>query len=184
MSATVRRANLLAALNAHLNRAFDSLAELIKAERPEFNRYWNPKQSVVDFLYAARGVVSVAETIANKYLQPGEFKTWREAWEARLTAVKRDLWMNLMHEREAQQHSDGGTLEAILIPVTDRHTADAFERPGVISLKLYECVIRREKEGVRFKAYPSRKASEVCSDYLALCTRFVSDFVRQHAQFR
>jgi hypothetical protein len=74
MSATVRPQKLREALNAKLAAAVQCVFELQQAELPEFNRYQEPQQSIVDFLHAAHGVYPVVTTFAESHTQRADFE--------------------------------------------------------------------------------------------------------------
>lgn len=178
MATVSSRQALREAVNEKLGAATWRIFELQQAELPEQNKYQNPKQSVVDFLHAAHGVVPVIKTFAVERLQhEKDFEDWRSRWEATLTDGERGLWLRMLDERVAQEHGEGAGLEGISIPITygggyqdfTNYAALGIERPPGPS-----------KGGVQFRAYTGRPASDVCRQYLELVQRFWRDFQADH----
>lgn len=166
------------AVNEKLSAAQQYVFELQQAELPEFNRYQNPKQSLVNFLHAAHGVVPVIKTFADARLQhPKDFEDWRSRWEATLTDDERRLWLRLLDERVAQEHGEGAGLKGIWIPITRGQMPQDFTNYALLGIPRPP---PPSKGGVEFRAYTGRAASDVCRQYLELCQRFWCDFEPAH----
>lgn len=158
---------LRASVNENLGKARQSIQKLQEAELPEFNRHQPPKQSIVDFLEAAYGIVPVIETFAGQRGQRRDFDDWRTSWEAQqLNDEERALWLQMLDEQVTQEQGQRHGLIPVLIPITRGQMSVGCTDHSVPSEP------RQFKDGVRFLAYPTRQASDVCLQYLELCERF------------
>jgi hypothetical protein len=139
----------------------------------------------VGFVRAAHGVIPVAETFSDDNpVLPGQFKAWLARWKssAQLTPSELQLWDHMYDARRFQEHGEGAGFIPYQIEITrwdqpKRHCNAELLNPSASS----NIDLRSWKGGVRFDVYPQRPVSEVCAEYLALCQRFVADFLRDHA---
>jgi hypothetical protein len=157
--------------------ALSKLHGLRKAEQPQFTPNLDPWALVAEFLSSARGVYPTAKTYCDGLQPPapGRFTRWRDTWEGQLSRADLDLWRRMEDERHRHEHGDGAALITVDIPVPMEFT---HPNPIVLGLSAAEANPPSYKNGVRFKGYPERPASEVCEQYLALCRRFVEDLLR------
>jgi hypothetical protein len=166
------------AVNARLDAAMLSLHELQQAEQPECNRYTEPQKYVIDFLYAARGVLSVVRTFGEDKLQAAPFRRWLEAWEHTLKPEQLGLWRAVGTEPQSQEHGEEELLISTWIPITRGLVPEDFTDYAALGIPRPP---GPTKSAVRFRAYPDEPASELCAEYWKLLQKFVSDFLRQHA---
>jgi hypothetical protein len=172
--AKVDPARLADALHRKLAEATQQLADIQKADRPEFTNV-DPGGAVNHFIASARGVCPVAETFGKQELPAGAFVSWRANWERQLSPDHLTLWNHMRVQREAREHGDGPALVFVEIPLPP---SDYQPNAAIFGLRSRS---RTYKGGVRFESYPDRSASDVCRDYLELCSKFVQDFLRDHA---
>jgi hypothetical protein len=189
VAATVRLKKLRETLNTKLGKADMLLWELREADKPRFptqTRLWDPNVIVMDFLLAARGVYPVMETFAKPRLTPAGFKAWVKEWEKKRLSpgAERKLWRRMRIERVEQEHGEGVKLKQILIPITEGEVPGVTANVVVLGLKRADMGSGMSKGGVRFTAYPDTSVSVVCAQYLALCRRFVADFLQEHGKRR
>lgn len=181
--AKVRPEKLREALSAKQSDAVFKLHELREADKPEINRHWEPQSSAVSFVHAAHGVVPVAETFGDgNPILPGGFNAWHTRWKSTLSPPELELWKHMYDARRFQEHGEGAGFIPHQIEITQ---GDQIQRHHNVVLLGLAATSRTEnrswKGGVRFEAYPNRPVSEVCAEYLALCQRFVADFLRDLA---
>lgn len=161
-------------LRQKIYEASMQIVEISKAEGTESINV-DARAAVHNFLSAARGVHSVAEDFAIGTRARRAFDSWRDDWENKLSPDDRKLWDQMHAERTAREHGTGAALigHSVLLP------SDAYQ--GSSFLFGLHAPDRRSKPGVRFEAYAEKRASEVCRSYLELCSRFVDDYLRDHA---
>jgi hypothetical protein len=176
MSSTVRPDNLRAALDARLAAAMSQAIELREAELPRVTPHLNLREIVVTFLQYARGVHGIVEAFGKAQVGDLQLAAWSAQWTQALSNEDRILWRQLSDEPGMPAPPPGAALVDLEISVapdpsiTGEHPA--LGTRGDVRKKL-----------VRFAAYPSRSASDVCGDYLRLAKRLAHDFVRDHARF-
>jgi hypothetical protein len=182
MRAIVRPEKLKESLDAKMSEAVLKLHEIAQADKPELNRYNEPRSYAVAFVHAAYGVVPVAETFAEgSALTAAGFKKWRGDWQAKLTPLELRLWEEMYDARRFQEHGEGDGLQPFMVEITRGDNPQMVRSSLVLGLDPSAIDSRSWKGGVRFTAYPDRPASEVCADYFLLARRFVDDFLRDHA---
>jgi len=83
----------------------------------------------------------------------------------------------MQEQRDWDEHGDGAELVPYAIPIQFDH--QHFN--GVVLGLGPEAHLKGTKGSVRFGRYRERPAGEVCAAYLALCQRFVDDYLREPA---
>ncbi len=178
MSATVAPAKLKPAINAKLASAGQELYKLGESDKPQLNLFPDPEQYAIAFLHAARGVYPTIETFAEAQVGKAAFKSWIAGWEGARSPNELKLWLRMRTERIHQEHGEGARLLPHMIEVTNDRTITTY--PAAVGMIPHH---NKSWKGVtRLAAYPNVPISEVCKDYLALCQRFVDDFLRDHAR--
>lgn len=149
-----------------------TLLKLQEAEQPRVGGD-EPRDLVVHFLKSARGVHPVAKTVHNDWVPGSTFDDRCDQWEQGLaTDAECELWHYMQDQRDWDEHGDGAALVSVAIPIP----LD-FEPNVTVFAQGTAGRPTMAKGGVEFAKYPNRKASEVCSEYLALCRKFVDDFL-------
>ena len=173
------RQQLLEAIQAKRSTAVWALHALRQMEQPTTFSGENPRDELVAFLEAARGIFLTIQTFATPLLPNRGFMAWAETWENNLETIDRALWDLITDQRDAQTHGPGPDLIGIDIPL-NTPAIQEFSNIALLGIPP-EDRPRSSKSGIRFAAHPTRLASDVCEGYLKLTERFEADFRQAHA---
>jgi hypothetical protein len=176
MSSTVRPDNLRAALDARLAAAMSQAVELREAELPRVTPHLNAREIVGAFLQYARGVHAIVDAFGKAQVGDLQLASWHAQWTQALSHDDRALWRQLSDEPGMPAPPPGAALVDLEISVAPDPSITG-EHPALGT----RADVR--KKLVRFAAYPSKAASDVCGEYLRLAKRLAADFVRDHARF-
>jgi len=172
--ATVTPSRVVGALHAKLSAAQWALFQLQQAEQPTLSASTSHHSLVIQFLRPARGVYPVAKTFHQGWVQGEEFVSWAGTWQRTLTPAELTLWHYMQDQRDWDEHGDGADLMPVSGPVMH-----VYQMP--YNAALYgvgpEGQPLASKGSVRFRRYPDVPAGSVCGDYMALCRRFVDDYL-------
>jgi hypothetical protein len=175
--AIVAPSELARTLHTTLDAAKLKLLDVQKAEQPCGGGSESHRYLVMQFVRSARGVYPVAKTFGRDWLPGNRFKVWRDKWEDGLTDAEQTLWHHVQELRDIDEHGEGAPLTPVAIPVAlDDCVPTNAALPGLGPAHQPAA----SKIGAGFSPYPGKAASEVCSEYLQLCRRFVEDFLRDH----
>jgi hypothetical protein len=156
-------------LQAKLAEVIACVHELRDVEQSRLTTRLEGWEIVYKRLSAARAIYKTAETFAQG--RPG---TDCDAWLGRLTGLERELWRQMRDAGDQQLHGECAELIAVKVAIPWEPAAETFHgapAPAPARPASYKLV-------PRFRRYPSRPASDVCAEYLALCQRFVNDVRR------
>lgn len=180
--ATVRPNRWRETVADKIGQAQQRCYELGQSERPEFNRYQDPRRYAADLVGAARGVFQVTHTLAGN---PRPWPWYDNHWlQQRLSQAERELWGAMTRLRSLEEHGKGAGADLIdiAVPVTQGNGSDQVFNNYAVRAGIPPC----ERPGppnkftVRFASYPNRLASDVGREYIELCNRCADDFERDH----